>query len=45
LFRYGQLGQGDTDHRKSPTVIEALKGLKVIDISCGIWHSTFLTGQ
>lgn len=40
---YGQLGHGDTDPKGVPTLIEALAGLKVVQIECGGWHSVFLT--
>jgi len=31
----GQLGHGDTEEHKLPTLITSLKGTKIIDISCG----------
>ncbi|PRP87030.1 putative uvb-resistance protein uvr8 [Planoprotostelium fungivorum] len=43
LTLLGQLGHGDTAHRKIPTAIEALKSVEAIDVACGTQHSVVLT--
>ncbi|XP_055683095.1 RCC1 domain-containing protein 1 [Lutzomyia longipalpis] len=35
----GQLGHGDLENRTEPELIEALAGIKIIDISAGGWHN------
>lgn len=35
----GQLGHGDTDSRESPTLVEALDGIRIISIASGGWHA------
>ena len=35
----GRLGLGDLANRSTPSIIESLQGLHIIDISCGTWHS------
>ena len=35
----GRLGLGDLENRSEPCKITSLQGLKIIDISCGTWHS------
>ncbi len=32
---YGRLGHGSSEDQSSPTVVEALKGQKVLDVACG----------
>jgi len=36
----GRLGHGDHRDRQEPTLVETLKGLIVVDISLGFWHSS-----
>eukprot|EP00741_Cyanophora_paradoxa_P000379 tig00000404_g370.t1 len=38
----GQLGHGDRKNVEEPTLVEALSGIKVLDISCGFEHSAAL---
>lgn len=35
----GQLGLGDNLRRSKPTLVDALKDFKVIDIACGYYHT------
>ncbi len=35
----GRLGHGDYNDRWNPTEISALNGERIVDISCGTWHS------
>lgn len=35
----GQLGHGDTDSRESPTLVEALDGIRIKSIAAGGWHA------
>ncbi|XP_037027133.1 ultraviolet-B receptor UVR8 [Bradysia coprophila] len=35
----GQLGLGQLDSEVAPTLIDGLAGVKITDISCGLWHS------
>lgn len=39
LFRRGQLGHGDLEGHTEPQLIEALSGIKIVDIAAGGWHS------
>lgn len=39
----GQLGHGDIMNRKEPTTIEALDGVRMAAIACGLWHSMALS--
>ncbi|XP_046418742.1 RCC1 domain-containing protein 1-like [Neodiprion fabricii] len=41
----GQLGHGDLEDCDNPTIIEALAGLKVVQISAAGWHSAVVTDQ
>lgn len=41
----GQLGLGDTDDRKVPTLIEELTGYDITEISSGKNHTLFLTSE
>lgn len=40
---YGQLGQGDTHNRSTPSVVQGLKGLQICQLAAGGWHSAALT--
>jgi alpha-tubulin suppressor-like RCC1 family protein len=40
IFKYGQLGQGDTIQRATPTLISSLNG--VVQISAGAYHTIVL---
>ncbi|KAJ6638901.1 RCC1 domain-containing protein 1 [Pseudolycoriella hygida] len=35
----GQLGLGELNNEQAPTLIDALAGVKITDISAGLWHS------
>lgn len=35
----GRLGLGDTEDRHIPCEVESLRGLRILDISAGTWHS------
>lgn len=39
----GQLGHGDTNRRDTPTIIEALEGLNIVEAACGKGHSLVIT--
>ena len=39
----GQLGQGDIETRTQPSLVAALDGLAIKDISCGHWHCLALS--
>ncbi|XP_011174441.1 RCC1 domain-containing protein 1 [Solenopsis invicta] len=41
----GQLGHNELEDCENPKLIEALAGLKVIQISAGGWHSAVITDQ
>lgn len=41
----GQLGHNDLEDCDSPRLVEALAGLKVVQISAGGWHSAVVTDQ
>lgn len=41
----GQLGLGDTDDRKVPTLIEDLTGHDIIEVASGKQHTLFLTSE
>lgn len=41
----GQLGLGDTSDRKSPTIIETLWALPVLQLAAGTYHSAALTSN
>lgn len=41
----GQLGHGDILPRTGPCVIEALWGVAVKDVACGLWHSAALSAD
>lgn len=38
----GRLGHGNRKHRDIPTLIEGLKGMVVVQVSAGTWHSAAL---
>lgn len=40
---YGQLGQGDTHNRPTPSVVHGLRGLRITQLAAGGWHSAALT--
>ena len=40
---YGRLGHGTEDHEMTPTVVEALKHLKTLTVSCGFNHTLAIT--
>jgi alpha-tubulin suppressor-like RCC1 family protein len=35
----GQLGHGDVSSQDTPKLIEAINGIKIVDIACGAFHS------
>ena len=39
----GQLGQGDKVRRLVPTPIESLRGLDVLSVACGLYHTVSQT--
>lgn len=39
----GQLGHGDIMNRNEPTTIEALDGVPMAAVACGLWHSMALS--
>lgn len=39
----GQLGHGDLTSRSDPTLIQALAGVPMRSIACGLWHSLVLS--
>jgi alpha-tubulin suppressor-like RCC1 family protein len=39
FFRRGQLGHGEIINEETPKLIEALAGIKIIDIGANGWHS------
>lgn len=39
ILSRGQLGTGSTDPEEFPVLLDALAGIKIIDIACGAWHS------
>ena len=43
LNHRGQLGHGDLHQRTEPSLIEALDGLKITAVSCGLWHNLVLS--
>jgi alpha-tubulin suppressor-like RCC1 family protein len=42
---YGQLGTGDTQPRSTPVAVKNLRGLDLVDIAAGGWHSVALTAD
>ncbi|XP_034967461.1 E3 ISG15--protein ligase HERC5 isoform X2 [Zootoca vivipara] len=40
---YGQLGLGDTEERRSPTIVKALEHEKTVFVSCGGEHTAVLS--
>lgn len=40
----GQLGHGDCERRDTPTLIEAVKDVNIVDAACGKNHTLILTG-
>lgn len=43
--RRGQLGHNELENCDDPKLIEALAGLKIVQISAGGWHSAAVTDQ
>jgi len=43
--RRGQLGHNELENCDNPKLIEALAGLKVVQISAGGWHTAVVTDQ
>jgi len=43
--RRGQLGHNELENCDDPKLIEALAGLKIVQISAGGWHSSAVTDQ
>ncbi|XP_059489560.1 protein RCC2 homolog [Neocloeon triangulifer] len=41
----GQLGLGDEERRDIPTLVESLKGEKIVGAACGRHHTLFLTDR
>jgi alpha-tubulin suppressor-like RCC1 family protein len=41
----GQLGHGDLEDCDEPKLVEAIAGLKVVQISAGGWHNAVITNQ
>ncbi|RUP42106.1 regulator of chromosome condensation 1/beta-lactamase-inhibitor protein II [Jimgerdemannia flammicorona] len=41
--RFGQLGHGNLDFVASPTPLEALQGIPVLRMACGMYHSAAIT--
>lgn len=39
VYSRGQLGTGSTNSEEHPVLVDALAGIKIIDIACGAWHS------
>ncbi|GAB0092398.1 RCC1 domain-containing protein 1 [Sergentomyia squamirostris] len=39
----GQLGHGDLENHTEPQFVEALGGIKIVDISAGGWHSAAIS--
>ncbi|KAG5681646.1 hypothetical protein PVAND_011061 [Polypedilum vanderplanki] len=39
----GQLGHGDVASQKVPKLIEAISGIKIVDIACGAFHSCLVS--
>jgi E3 ubiquitin-protein ligase HERC2 len=42
---FGALGHGDVSDQMTPKIVEALEGLKVVDISAGCYHVLALTAD
>jgi alpha-tubulin suppressor-like RCC1 family protein len=43
---YGwQCGQGSTEDQLSPEYVSALGGMKVSEVSAGLWHTVFITQE
>ncbi|KAL5711863.1 hypothetical protein ACHQM5_014093 [Ranunculus cassubicifolius] len=36
---FGALGHGNRDSAPYPTEIESLRGLKIVKVACGVWHT------
>lgn len=39
IFSRGQLGTGSTNSEELPALVDALAGIKIVDVACGAWHS------
>ncbi|XP_071700461.1 PH, RCC1 and FYVE domains-containing protein 1-like [Rutidosis leptorrhynchoides] len=37
--KFGVLGHGDRESVKFPKEVQSLKGLKVLKVACGVWHT------
>lgn len=42
---FGNLGHGDTENRKKPSVVNALNEVTVVDTSCGAKHMMAITNE
>ncbi len=42
---YGQLGHGDKERRDTPTLIETLEDLNIVDAACGRNHTLLISGE
>jgi alpha-tubulin suppressor-like RCC1 family protein len=40
---YGQVGQGSTEDELSPCLVSAMRGLRVVGIAAGLWHTLCIT--
>ena len=43
IGRFGRLGHGDEENQHTPKVVEALRGVRIVNISAGAGHSLVLT--
>lgn len=41
----GQLGHGNTKNQTLPKMIKAFKGMKIVQVSCGLMHTAFVTSN
>ena len=45
VFSRGQLGHCDLEPEETPRIVEALAGMKVLQISSGAWHTAAITSD
>lgn len=45
FFSRGQLGHGTLDDEEEPLLVEALAGVKIVEIAAGGWHSCAISDQ